>query len=579
MNYTRLNSVASSQQTVEAFGGYNHNLRIGDGEFYDEENLSCDQYPVLSLRAKRSVAAAPQHGAGGLIAKDSLCYTSGSSFYINGYGVDMGLAEGEKQLISMGAYVIILPDKKWVNTMDTTKWGNIENTVETQADVTFSLCMMDGEGLEVKYTGSTQPKEPKNLEYWLDTGQQKHSLKIYSESSDMWTAVGTTYVKIRCPGIGVGFEQYDGIQIDGLSGSESEDLKELNGSAVVWARDDDYLVVVGLLDAVRTVSGKITVSRTMPVMDFVTECNNRLWGCRYGLAENGEVVNEIYASKLGDFKNWKCYMGISTDSYTVSLGSDGPFTGAITHQGYPVFFKENCLHKMYGSIPANFQIQTTNCRGVEKGSEKSLAIVNEVLYYKGANGVCAYDGSLPGEISSVFGSESYRKGVAGAYKNKYYISLMGSAGRVLFVYDTAKGIWHKETGENFTCFCQCRGELYAILGGKILAMAGSAGEKEGQISWQCTTGIIGCVSPNAKYLARLNLRLWLENGANAQIWAEYDSGGTWEHLGSLQGYGLRPFTLPVKVRRCDHLRLKITGQGNFQLYAVTKTIEQGSDLV
>ena len=88
-----------------------------------------------------------------------------------------------------------------------------------------------------------------------------------------------------------------------------------------------------------------------------------------------------------------------------------------------------------------------------------------------------------------------------------------------------------------------------------------------------------CVSPNAKYLARLNLRLWLESGASAQIFVEYDSGGTWEHLGSLQGYGLRPFTLPVKVRRCDHLRLKITGQGNFQLYAVTKTIEQGSDLV
>ena len=37
----------------------------------------------------------------------------------------------------------------------------------------------------------------------------------------------------------------------------------------------------------------------MPNMDFVIESENRLWGCRYGIANNGEVVNEIFA-KMGD---------------------------------------------------------------------------------------------------------------------------------------------------------------------------------------------------------------------------------------------------------------------------------------
>lgn len=577
MEYSRLNGVAASQQTTEAFGGYNHNLRIGDGEFWDEENLSCDQYPVLSVRPRRSVFARPENGAGALIAKDSLCYTAGSKFYVNGYGVEMGLSPGGKQLVSMGAYVIILPDKKWINTMDTTQHGDIETQFETVGAVTFSMCTVDGGGLDIAYTGPTAPEEPKNMEYWLDTGGEKHSLKLWSESSSMWTGIATTYVKITCPGIGAGFELYDGIRIDGLEEATTEDLKGLNGSTIVWAKGDDYLVVVGLLDAVRTVETAITFSRTMPEMDFITECNNRLWGCRYGLSKDKTVVNEIYACKLGDFKNWNCFMGISTDSYAVSLGSDGPFTGAITHQGYPVFFKENCLHKMYGSMPSNFQIQTTNCRGVEKGSERSLAIVNEVLYYKGANGVCAYDGSLPTEVSGVFGGESYRDGVAGAYKNKYYISLLGSDGPVLFAYDTAKGIWHKETGADFRDFCQCRGELYSILNGEILAMMGSRGEKEGEVSWMACTGTIGCVSPEQKYLARLNLRLSLED--SAQVWAQYDSGGQWEHLGSLTGRGLRPFTLPIKVRRCDHLKLKLTGRGDCRIYAITRTMEQGSDIV
>ena len=74
-------------------------------------------------------------------------------------------------------------------------------------------------------------------------------------------------------------------------------------------------------------------------MDFVIESGNRLWGCRYGKALNGETVNEIYASKLGDFRNWYCFAGISTDSYTASVGTDGAFTGAVTYMGRPIFFK------------------------------------------------------------------------------------------------------------------------------------------------------------------------------------------------------------------------------------------------
>lgn len=181
---------------------------------------------------------------------------------------------------------------------------------------------------------------------------------------------------------------------------------------MLYGVGDDYLVVVGILDSQTTIENQITISRKMPLMDYVTECDNRLWGCRYGLNENGEVVNELYACKLGDFKNWNCFMGISTDSYAVSLGTDGPFTGAITHAGHPLFFKENCLHKVFGQIPANFQVQSSTCRGVQKGCSRSLSIVNEVLYYKSQHAVCAYDGSLPTEISTALGEVAYHGAVA-----------------------------------------------------------------------------------------------------------------------------------------------------------------------
>lgn len=86
-------------------------------------------------------------------------------------------------------------------------------------------------------------------------------------------------------------------------------------------------------------------SRTAPDMDFVCQCGNRLWGCRYG--NDGEKnINELYCCALGDFKNWNQYLGLSTDSWRASVGSDGVWTGAVNYLGSPVFFKENCIHRI-----------------------------------------------------------------------------------------------------------------------------------------------------------------------------------------------------------------------------------------
>ena len=345
MNYPKLRVMEASRQMVDTFKGYNHNLRIGDGEFFDMKNMTSDYYPVLSPRKKRGVYASTTT-PNGMIAKDSLCYVDGTKFVINGYPVDMGLNDQPKQLVSMGAYVIIMPDKKWINTLNTTEFGNIEAIWESTSDVTFTLCTISGDAYDGAAASATEPKEPKNMQLWIDTSSTPHVLKQYSETSAAWISIATTYIKISSVGIGKAFEQYDGVTISGVV---AEGLQDLNASMTIWDKGDDYIVVVGLLDEVTTqtvAEGAITVSRTMPLMDYITESDNRLWGCRYGMAANGEVVNEIYACKLGDFKNWNCFMNLSTDSYVVGVGSDGPFTGAVTHLGYPLFFKENCFHKV-----------------------------------------------------------------------------------------------------------------------------------------------------------------------------------------------------------------------------------------
>ena len=579
MRYPILSVQNASRQMVDVFKGYNHNLRISDGEFYAMTNLTSDHYPVLSPRGKRNVyvsATSPQ----GMISKDALCYVDGSKFIINEYPVDMGLSsDGPKQLISMGAYVIILPDKKWINTKDLTKYGDIEATYTSSSTVTFELCNITGDLYANAPASDTAPSSPANMAMWIDTSSTPHTLKQYSTTSQMWVSIATTYIKISATGIGAAFEQYDGVNISGIV---SNSLKDLNASMVIWAKTDNSIVVTGILDAVtqQTVSqGAITVERTMPDMDFVVESENRLWGCRYGLSDDGKVVNEIYACKLGDFKNWSCFMGVSTDSYTVSLGTDGQFTGAITHLGYPLFFKENFVHKVYGNYPSNFQVQTTACRGVQKGCDRSLAIVNETLFYKGRSGICAYDGSLPTEASYSLGNEAYSDAVGGGHGNKYYVSMKDSAGAWnLFVYDMAKGMWHKEDNFQAVAFCSCRGEMYAIDASskQIVTMTGTEGSSD--IEWMAQTGELALSSPDMKYVSRLTVRMSMDIGATMKVYIQYDQENTWKQVANMTGTSLRSFSFPIRPRRCDHMKLKFEGVGMCKIYSITKTIEQGSEI-
>ena len=577
MRYPKLMEIPTSRELVDVFRGYNHNLRIGDGEFYDMTNLSSDNYPILSPRPKRGIYETPSKPQG-MVAKDALCYVDGGNFIINEYRIDMGLTDSPKTLISMGAYVIIMPDKKYINTADLEDYGSIEATVTTSSTVTFELSKVDGVGFDNVVTQATEPSEPKNMDMWIDTSETPHALKQYSSTTAMWSTIATTYIKISATGIGKPFSVNDGVTISGVA---DESLADLNASMVVWAKGDDYIVVTGIIDKVTTQEAPITISRKMPNMDFIIESENRLWGCRYGVALNGEIVNEIYASKLGDFKNWNCYMGISTDSYAATVGTDGQFTGAITHLGYPLFFKENYVHKIYGNYPANYQIQTTACRGVQKGCERSLSIVNEVLYYKARSAVCAYDGSLPEEISSALGEMSYGNAVAGTLGNKYYISMQDvNEDYHLFVYDTKKGMWHREDDTQVSAFCNCRGDLYYIdyADNQIKTVRGTGVTETEPIKWSATTGVIGTDSPDKKYISRMDVRMSLEIGSRVAFYAEYDSSGEWEHLFTMTGTKLGSFAVPIRPQRCDHMRLRIIGNGDAKIYSICKTTEQGSDV-
>ena len=610
MKLSHLQELPTSRELIDVFGGYNHNLRIGEGEFYDMKNLTSSDYPVLSTRPQRGIYAYNSEidenipsGAitvtypNCLLAKDSLCYVDGSDIVIDGYRIDLGLSEIDddierRQIVSMGSYIVIMPDKKYINTANYGDKGNMEESFvysESDGRMTVTLCKADGTSYANAESSDTAPESPKDGDLWIDTSDKTPSLKQYSEVNAEWVGIATTYVRMTFKGkTEQPFNAGDGITISGI---ETEDLQDFNGTMVVQAVGKDgggnaYIVVIGMVDmlgsSMRYMDGDILITRNVPEMDFIVESGNRLWGCKYGFDAQGNFVNEIYASKLGDFKNWNVFAGISTDSYTASLGTDGQFTGAISHLGYPIFFKDNCMHKVYGNYPANFQVQTINCRGVQKGCSKSLAIVNEVLYYKSRNAVCMYDGSLPAEISSALGDVSYERAVAGAIRNKYYISMADANYKFhLFVFDTKRGLWHREDDTVAQEFCTCRGELYYIEGGRIKtinSIPNISPPYESGINWMAESGIIGINLPDKKYISRLDVRMLLTVGTRVHFYIEYDSCGKWEHLFTMTGSKLQSFPVSIRPKRCDHMRIRIEGDGEAKIFSICKTIEQGSDI-
>lgn len=589
MKYPILNEVAVSKEMTNTFGGYVHKDTINEGEFYDTKNITTEFFPLIASRHKRGILKTFTN-LQGIIDKDTLAWVDNGQLYINNVqkalatGVTLSTTGG-KQLCKMGAYIVIFPDKVWYNTKDDTSgYMDAIKTYNQATNVTFSMVKSDGTNITL-WSGTGTPPDGA---YKIDVVDGKASLKVYSAITSMWVNVATTYMKISVSGIGAQFSKGDGVKITadftGVSWPRANDIfvnDEGNGKRssnfAIFDQGNDYITVTGLLDvatkAVQVLS--MSVERKAPDIAYVCECQNRLWAC----SQDG---HEIYCCKLGDVKNWNLFAGISTDSWAATVGSDGVFTGAFAYLGYPIFFKEHSLLKVSISAYGAHSYREIECRGVEEGSEKSLTLLNELLYYKSSSGVCVYDGNFPQLISDSLGEVRYSDAVSGSIKDRYYIAMKDEKNQSsLFVYDATRSLWAKEDNLGISFFCRNDDDLYFVSDNRLYSVYGTqlygTGEEKA-VDWLLESGNIGYYLPGNKYLGRLNLRLSLEFGAHVSVYVNYDSSNVWDFAFNLSGKGTQSFTVPIRPKRCDHFRYRLVGHGGAKLIALTKEYEEGSDI-
>lgn len=507
------------------FGGYNHNYYAQDGELWDMENMSGRHYPLLCPREPRYVLRTMEK-PNGLYARGGLFWVDGTELYKD--GVKIGdVADSIKSFVSMGDYVIILPDKVYYHTASG-EFGSMEASWEGV------ITIRDGSYAGVDAAANT----------------------VYAEGAD-WGSV---------------FRVGDAVNIEGC-----QIHTENNKTLIIREVDGDELRFYENVFTI-TEGGEeetVSIARTMPDLEMVCEHENRLWGC---------VGNTIFSSKQNDPFNWSVYDGLTDDSYYVQVTSPGSFTGCYSYRGYCHFFKEDQIYKIYGDKPSNFQVMANASLGVAEGSNGSLAVAGETLFYLSRTGVVAYSGGVPQSIAEAFGSQRFCNAVAGSDGVRYYISMEDVYGKYqLFVYDTRTGLWHREDQTQTVGFGWKEG-LYCLDASGALWLGGGAGTvpeeavpEVGPFAW-AEFGDFVESDPNKKSVSKLQLRIELDDGAMVDILIQFDSDGVWRKVKTLTPFKKRSYYLPIVPRRCDHFRIKIYGQGGWRLYSMIRESYSGSEM-
>lgn len=446
MFYPSLNTFSERIYSVDGFGGLITGENTPENSFSDAENLSGRFFPKMAVREKRGFFADEKGNTDFLLDSEITCAANtasgiliitGEDIFLDGRKIEgITLTKGIKRrsAVNMGRNIFIAPDGIYLKISDEGVDVVQCNFKRTLTDAAVNFCYEDGTDVFPLYYGGFPEDASMGDELVISSDS---SMELYSYSGGQWVKSADLYIRLSVGDVSP-FSAGQTVFVE----TDSTDIK--SGYYTVRAVLGFSLVLEGAI-AHECEGITLTVKSEIPRMDFVVEHNNRLWGCRYGENNNGEFVNEIYASRLGSAEDWYSFNGISTDSYTANLGCSGEFTGAAALGSEVVFFKENHIIRVSGFMPSEFQVNSVFARGVEKGAHGSVVCLNERIFYKNREGIMLYDGTYPVNISSALASEKFTAHTAAGIDGKYIVSMTASSGeRGLYILDTARGVWHRE---------------------------------------------------------------------------------------------------------------------------------------
>lgn len=586
-----VNMLKPAEERIIEFKGLNRRTTVEEGEMSDMLNLSSDNYPVLTQRKPRGQMELPE----GVIRPlqlmprfDKIAMTAltedGIRFYYDGELVPEVTDLGDSTLmVAINNRVCFFPEKKCI---DITRLG-------------------------------------------VQSGTYRSLAASVSIAVDTEISINNTDARITLFA-GHDLRPDDAININGVIGytpqggsattmpvSISAAIEDVVNTNTIVLPRETFIEMTGEGATAVTLKAQSTIVRPVPDLDHVIEWNNRLWGCNSN-------DNTIYACKLGDPFNWNYYQGTSMDSYYAEQGTDGVWTGKAVYSNHLIFFKENSMCRIYGTAPSNYQITNSDVFGVEAGSRQSVVTINDTVFYKSKIGIMAYSGGIPYCISDGINTE-FINVTAGTEKRKYYASIQTPNGYELIVFDTEKGLWHKEDDTRFRSCATIGDMLYYVEyeddllvcsehlpcskwllcgNGDTVGTVGivnplEPSESPDGIRWRAVFGPFDEYLEEHKIYSKLALRIKNQYEDESYIYTDTgdvlqtDTGlelcidkpvsvyisideGDWELVETYSPPRTKGDFIPIIPRRCDRYSVKIEGEGRCEIKTLTRRVRRGS---
>lgn len=596
-----------SKKYTVAFRGINFGEGTQDGEFADTYNLSTDKYPCITQRPERIKVKdynkpSTLHSKGSLLVIAEKLDEEGKPVVDeNGKGIseifydDKFVGEvtsGKKQTATVGNYIVIFPDKKYYKVptedengvMQEGEFGNMEEEYKVTG-LAFTASTITSEivskNKHLSFVNNTVSKTGANFPFnagdkvtisGTDDIDSTTEFIIKEATADKLTFEEASFSNTTYPSEltitrkaqgKFPFKKGDAVTIKGCS-KEENNQKDILISGVT----DDKLTFADNSFTETIESGEITITREVPDLDFICESNYRLWGTH---------GNSIYSSKYSDPINFKSLEGLAGDSYAIEVGSEGEFTGCIPYSSHICFFKENTLHKLYGTKPSNFQVTTSNVYGVQSGSERSMQIVNEQLLYKGVGGVYAYTGGVPELISDKFGNRRYSEAVACCDGEKYYISMKQGDKWNMFVFDVMKNIWLREDDTQAVDMTFYDGKIYYLDSEGGLYYIDKTADRS-NIEWGATFCTMHETINERKGYSKFHLRMDMSAGAWLAVDIKTDNDTQWRQVYTTHNEKAKTVSIPIVPTRCDSIDIRLRGKGDCTVKAFIREFSVGSDV-
>lgn len=563
MESTYIRDTPSSRiRSAIAFGGINRANGTPLGEWDTLSGFDLTAYPALRtcLPYAYSDIVSSDEITGYTYRNGILVYTTAEGIYLDGKGTLTaipGLSAGDKTLVNIGAYIVILPDWALINTAD---------TANPVAMAKGSL--LTGDLLEYNQN-QTKPTVSIYKLFYVDvpTAEVTASGLAVGDSVKLSWTYGKRKMSRQMTINNIGTESYTGSGMTSI-GFDTSDMPN-----TMW-----FYTEGRAMDRFRVprITGA-TIQRVMPDLDYVVEYNNRLWGC-------SSKNHEIYCSKLGEPLVWGAYSGISTDSWAATVGTDGDFTGACVFNGCVLFFKEDCVHSVYGTKASNFTITTYTVRGVQKGSAKSLCISEGLLYYKAPEGIFTFNGSASSRFDGKLCVDRDSRTACGTADDRYIVMAMSDG--TVFYYDKLHSVWYNRTLPNVISMHNFSGSLYAITKDSNKAMQKvmlttdvGMSARTAETAFEAITGELcrGELTSTNSYTRKamhtvikkltMSVEEWHQQRVSSvqfTVSVQYD-GGDWQTAYSYDGTAEEADNnvvtlIPIIPMRCQRLRIKISGK-------------------